>query len=271
MEISFKNKVVLVTGASAGIGESIALLFAKYEAKLALVGRSESSLWAAAASCEELSGETPLVVFADLSTDEGCELVANKTIDHFGKLDILVNNAGVGARTTIQTTDMAMFDRVFNLNVRGVYNLTRLLVPHLIKTKGNIVNISSISGTKVSVGSLPYSMTKAALDHFTRLVALELAPTGVRVNAVLPGFTVSKFVTRMTNYSEKEYKDWLNEAKSGIPMREVCTGEDVAQAVLHLASDRSRLVTGALLPVDGGALFGEFGNLMERQIALCRE
>ncbi|KAL0849723.1 hypothetical protein ABMA28_011681 [Loxostege sticticalis] len=266
MVADFTSKVVLVTGASTGIGEAIALLFAKLGAKLALVGRNVENLASVAKRCEAERGLKPLQIVADLATDAGCDKTAMDTILYFGKLDVLVNNAGVGARTNILLTDMETYDRVFNTNVRGVYNLTRQLVPELIKSKGNIVNISSISGSAVSVGSLPYSMTKAALDHFSKLIALELAPRGVRVNTVSPGVTVSKFVQRLTDYTEEQYKEWLEEARRSVPLGQVCTGEDVAKMVVHLASDDSALVTGTIVQVDGGLQYNTVGSLMQKQI-----
>ncbi|KAJ8721151.1 hypothetical protein PYW07_001926 [Mythimna separata] len=266
MNVDFSDKVVLVTGASAGIGESTALLFAKLGAKLSLVGRNEANLRAVAAKCEKQKGVKPLAIVADLGTDEGVEKTAKDTLDHFGRLDVLVNNAGISARTCIQLTDMATFDEVFRVDVRGVYNLTRLLVPALVETKGNIVNVSSISATVVAVGSLPYGMAKAALDHFTRLVALELAPKGVRVNAVSPGVTVSTIVKRMTGYTEEEYQAWLSAAATAIPMGQVCEGDDIANMIVHLASENSRLVTGTVVEVDGGLRYGSAGNLLARQM-----
>ncbi|KAM3963653.1 3-oxoacyl-[acyl-carrier-protein] reductase FabG-like [Aphomia sociella] len=266
MDVDFTDKVVLVTGASAGIGEATALLFARCGARLALVGQNEQNLRAVAERCERARARPPLVLRADLATDAGCEEVATKTIQHFGRLDVLVNNAGVGARVTLQTTDMAAFDRVFNLDVRSVYNLTRLLVPELIKTKGNIINVSSVAATMVSIGSLPYAMAKAALDHFTRLTSLELGPLGVRVNTVSPGVTVSNFVQRITNISDEQYQNFLTEAESCIPLGQVCVGDDVAKMIVHLASDNSRLVTGVIVQVDGGVQYSSFGNLVKKQL-----
>uniref|UniRef100_A0A2A4JZW8 Ketoreductase domain-containing protein n=1 Tax=Heliothis virescens TaxID=7102 RepID=A0A2A4JZW8_HELVI len=255
MNVDFTDKVVLVTGASAGIGESTALLFAALGAKLSLVGRNEGNLRAVAAACHKLRGLQPLAIVADLGTDEGVERTAKETLDHYGRVDVLVNNAAIGALTFLQQLDMKTFDEVFRIDVRGVYHLTGLLVPALIQSKGNIVNISSIVATMVNVGTLPYSMAKAALDHFTRIVALELAPKGVRVNAVSPGITVSNFMTRMTNQSEEQYREWLAQVSKNVPMGEPCLGDDIAKMVAHLASDHSRLVTGAIVEVDGGLRF----------------
>ncbi|XP_026732301.1 uncharacterized protein LOC113497116 [Trichoplusia ni] len=267
--MDFTGKVVLVTGASAGIGKSTAILFAKYGAKLSLVGRNEEALEQVSQICEEQKGVKPLTIAADLGTDEGVEKTAKLTLDHFGKLDVLVNNAAVGARTTIQLATMETFDRVFNVNIRGVFNLTRLLVPALIASKGNIVNVSSIMATMVTTGNLPYSLSKAALDHFSRLIAYELAPKGVRVNVVSPGITVSTFVQRLTGYTDEEYRAWLKVAESTIPMGTATTGEDCAHMIVQLASDDvSRVVTGAVVPVDGALQFAGSGNseILKEQI-----
>ncbi|CAH0702141.1 unnamed protein product [Spodoptera exigua] len=256
MDYDFSNKVVLVTGASAGIGEAIALLFAKLGAKLSLVGRNEANLRAVAAECEKQKGVKPLAIVADLGTDEGVQKTAKETLDHFKRLDVLVNNAAIGVATYIlHDTDMQLFDDVFRINVRGVYQLTKLLAPALIETKGNIINISSVVATMVSVGSLPYGMTKAALDHFTRLVSLELAPKGVRVNAISPGITVSEFVKRVTGFTQEQYVEFLKTFSKKIPMGEPCVGDDIARMVVHIASDHSRLVTGTVVEVDGAYRF----------------
>ncbi|CAH1646394.1 unnamed protein product [Spodoptera littoralis] len=266
MDYDFSNKVVLITGASAGIGESTALLFAKLGAKLSLVGRNEAHLRAVAAECEKQKGVKPLAIVADLGTDEGVQKTAKETLEHFKRLDVLVNNAAVGARTTLlHETDMKIFDDVFTINVRGVYLLTKLLAPALIETKGNIINVSSVSATMVALGTLPYGMAKAALDHFTRLVSLELASKGVRVNAVSPGMTVSSFVKRLTGSTDEEYQAWLAATSKYIPMGEPCVGDDIAKMIVHVASEHSRLVTGTIVEVDGGMRFGNFSNAFSKQ------
>ncbi|CAH0702140.1 unnamed protein product [Spodoptera exigua] len=263
MDYDFSNKVVLVTGASSGIGESTALLFAKLGAKLSLVGRNEANLRAVAAECEKQKGVKPLAIVADLGTDEGAQKTAKETLQHFKRLDVLVNNAAVGARTSIlHETDMKIFDDVFRIDVRGVYLLTKLLAPALIETKGNIINVSSIAGTVVAVGSLPYGMAKAALDHFTRLVSLELAPKGVRVNTVSPGLTITNFLKNIIHCSDAEYQEWLEVAKKNVPMGQPCVGDDIARMIVHIASEHSRLVTGINVEVDGALRFNNLSNTL---------
>ncbi|XP_030038529.2 3-oxoacyl-[acyl-carrier-protein] reductase FabG [Manduca sexta] len=262
MEYNFSNKVVLVTGASAGIGEATALLLAKMGARLSLVGRNEKNLKSVAERCKKDGASATLNIVADLGTDEGCEKTAKKTLEHFGRLDVLVNNAAIGAVDLIEKGDMAVFDKLFNVNLRSVYNLTRLLVPALIASKGNIVNVSSLAGTWVNKGAVSYSMAKAALDHFTRLIALELGPKGVRANTVSPGITISQFHQRMTGESDEQYQDFLTRTSKIIPLGEPCTSEDIGKMIVHIASDHSRMVTGTLVLVDGGLQFSSLGDVL---------
>ncbi|XP_073949929.1 3-oxoacyl-[acyl-carrier-protein] reductase FabG-like [Choristoneura fumiferana] len=263
-KMDFKNKVVLVTGASSGIGAATARLFAARGARLALVGRNDRNLRAtAAARAQPGPGDTPLALVADLATDDGCQLVATQVLQHYGRLDVLVNCAGVMAITSLETADMATFDRVFNTIVRGAFNLTRLVAPALIETKGAIVNVSSVAATLVHVGSLPYGMAKAALNHFTRLTALELAPKGVRVNTVSPGFTNTPFLQRLTGKSDEEHAEFLKAGEARVPMRRLCQPEDVAGVVVYLAGDQCGLVTGADVPVDGGVALVGLGDMLK--------
>ncbi|KAG7305854.1 hypothetical protein JYU34_008393 [Plutella xylostella] len=267
--MDFADQVVLVTGASAGIGEAIAELLAGRGARLALSGRNQDNLKKVGEKCRALRGSDVLEIVADLATDEGVEKTAKDTIDHFGRLDVLINNAGVGARTCLlHDPDMSAFDRVFRTNVRAVYQLTRLLAPRLVETRGNIVNISSVSGSMPSVGSLPYSMTKAALDQFTRCIALELAPLGVRVNAISPGITRSTFVQRLTDYTPEQYAAWLAEAGRGVPLGRAAEAREVAALVAAAAARGASSLTGAVIPVDGGLSLAGAGrsDIMTRQM-----
>ncbi|KAJ0174895.1 hypothetical protein K1T71_010003 [Dendrolimus kikuchii] len=265
MDINFANKVVLITGASSGIGETSAILFSKYDAKLVLVGRNETNLLNVANRCEKERGLKPLAIVADLSTDEGCERTVKATLEHFGRLDVLVNNAAIGGPEGIENATMEKFDKLFNNNLRSVYNLTRLLVPAIIESKGNIINISSLAGIAVAANNLPYGMAKAALTFFTRVTSVELAPKGVRVNTICPGITATNFRPRMTGQTAPEYQEWLKVAEQTIPMRKACEAGDIANMVVFVASDNCKLVTGTTINVDGGMQFGDvYGFLRDK-------
>lgn len=165
--MDFTNKVVLVTGASSGIGAGIAVTFARHGARLALVGRNLDNLNETVAKCAIVQPENadePLLITADVTTQ--ADHIIKTTIDAFGQLDILINNAGIIRYGGIESAkSLDQFDFVFNTNVRAVYHLTMLAVPHLIKTKGNVVNISSVAGLRSFPGVLDYCMSKAAIDQ----------------------------------------------------------------------------------------------------------
>lgn len=181
--MSFKNKVILVTGASSGIGAEIARHFATLGGKVAIVGRNEKRLNEVA---QEIGASAALAIVADVVTDT--ERIINETIKHFGQLDVLVNNAGVLGQGNLATYTDEEFNRIFDTNVRGVIKLTQLAVPHLEKTKGNIVNMSSVAGLRPMKNVLSYCISKAALDQFTQCTALDLADKHIRVNSVNPAF-----------------------------------------------------------------------------------
>lgn len=168
--MSFADKVVIITGASSGIGAGAAIHFSKLGAKVTITGRNENNLKKTAATCE---GEV-LSIIAEITNEADRIKIINETISRFGKIDVLVNNAGIGLDGTILTTTLEKFDNVMNTNVRSVFHLTQLATPHLIKTKGNVVNISSVTAVRAFTNFLVYCMSKAAIDQFTKCVALEL-------------------------------------------------------------------------------------------------
>uniref|UniRef100_UPI00398EB3F6 3-oxoacyl-[acyl-carrier-protein] reductase FabG n=1 Tax=Pristiophorus japonicus TaxID=55135 RepID=UPI00398EB3F6 len=182
--LSLSGKVAIVTGASSGIGAGTALLFAKLGVKLALNGRNVENLTKVGKACEEAGQYQPLLLPGDLTDEESVKKVVEETVNHYGQLDVLVNSAGILAMGTIETTTLDQFDHIMNINVRSIYQLTRLAVPHLIQSKGCIINVSSVNGQRSFPGVVAYCMSKSALDQFTRCVALDLAPKKVRVNAV---------------------------------------------------------------------------------------
>uniref|UniRef100_A0A8C7HNX8 Zgc:101858 n=1 Tax=Oncorhynchus kisutch TaxID=8019 RepID=A0A8C7HNX8_ONCKI len=181
---SLKDKVTLITGASSGIGAGTSIMFAKLGALLALNGRDVENLTNIAKQCTDLGAAEPLLVPGDLTNEDTVKKTVELTIAHFGRLDVLINSAGILAMGSIETGDLAQYDKVMNVNVRSVYHLTQLCVPHLIRTKGSIVNVSSVNGQRSFPGVLAYCMSKSAIDQFTRCIALELASKQVRVNSV---------------------------------------------------------------------------------------
>ena len=245
----FTGKVALITGASSGIGAAAAKLFSKLGATLALSGRNIENLKAVASECE---GETePILIKADLGTEADTKLLIEKAISELGQIDILVNNAGVLELGSIENTALDQYDRVMNVNLRAVYHLTMLAVPHLVKTKGNIVNVSSVNGLRSFPGVLAYNISKAGLDQFTRCVALELAPKGVRVNAVNPGVIVTELQKR-GGLSDEAYANFLERSKQTHALGRPGDVDEVAEAIAFLASSEASFTTGCSLPVDGG-------------------
>ncbi|XP_072025367.1 uncharacterized short-chain type dehydrogenase/reductase y4vI-like [Amphiura filiformis] len=249
---SFAGKVALVTGASSGIGAETARQFAASGCWLSLQGRDEERLKKVGEECQQkgMPKDKVLLIVADLTKDEDVHRVAQTTIDHFGRLDILVNNAGRGKPGDILHTEIQDYDYLVQLNVRAVVLLSNLCVSHLIKTKGNIVNVSSIAATRPMNNMVAYSMTKAAIDQFTRVSALDLASKQVRVNAVNPG----SIMTPMHERSGRSLSEVLEIAKKLHPLGRIGEPIEVAKAILFLASDAASFTTGEMLDVSGGRL-----------------
>lgn len=252
--MDFNNKVVVITGSSAGIGATAAVLFAKQSAKLVLVGRNELNLDSVAEKCEKEKGIKPLIVKAELSNDEDVKKIVSETIKVFGRIDVLVNNAAVGVRGSIKD-GVEPYDRVMAGNMRAVYLLTSLATPHLVSSKGNVVNVSSVAAFKPikDINFLPYCISKAALDQFTKCVALELAPEGVRVNSVNPGGTRTSFA-ESAGFSKEQVEKLYSDRDKMYPLRKMAESEDVADLILYLASDRARSITGSIYVIDNGEM-----------------
>lgn len=246
--------MVLVTGASSGIGAAIAIQFAAEGAKVAMVARNEKKLYDVSEKCEKV-GSKPLVIIADVSKDEDAKRIISQTIESFGKLDVLVNNAGIGqAPLSILSEEFVeVFDRIMSVNLRSVVVLTNLAAPHLVETKGNVVNISSIAAKMTINGLTSYCTSKAGMDHFTRCVALELAPKGVRVNVINPGAVKTDIIENMGMTKEESDKIW-DGAKTTTPLQRIGDPEEIADLTLFLASDVARSITGSTYVSDNGGL-----------------
>jgi NAD(P)-dependent dehydrogenase (short-subunit alcohol dehydrogenase family) len=230
------------------IGARAAIKFAQQGAFLSLTGRNIENLEKVAAEC---MGDQKIITKADINNENDMKHVLDETIKKFGKLDVLINNAGIIETGTIENTSMEQYDRVMATNIRSIYHLTMIAVPHLIKTQGNIVSVSSVNGIRSFPGVLAYNISKAAVDQFTRCVALELAAKQVRVNCVNPGVTVTNLHKR-GGMDEATYAKFLEHSKTTHAMGRPGTVDELAEAILFLASDKASFITGASLPVDGG-------------------
>ncbi len=244
------DKVTLITGASSGIGKAVVHCFAREKAKLMLVARNRKALQEVANSTREFGTEVAIFP-ADITNEEHVKQCVDATIKKYGGFDIMVNSAGIIANGTIENTTLEDWDYMMNINLRSIFLLTQLALPSLIERKGNIVNVSSVTGLRAFPGILAYCVSKAGLDQFTRCVALELAPKGVRVNAVNPGVTLTN-LHRNGGMDEKTYQVFLEHSKTTHPIGRVGRPEEIAELILFLASPHASWITGVTYNIDGG-------------------
>ncbi len=244
------GKVVVVTGASSGIGRAAATMFADRGATVVAVGRNEKELSSLNKNVQNAKG---LIWphLADMTEMSQLDRIVTETVHNHKQIDVLVNSAGVIKNGSIETTTLDDWDKVLNINLRTVFALTQKCIPYLIETKGNIVNVSSVAGTRAFPNVLAYCVSKAATDQLTRCSALELAATGVRVNAVNPGVVVTN-IHRRGGMDETAYEEFLEHSKETHPIGRVGTPEEVAELICYLASDRASWITGATYAIDGG-------------------
>ncbi|HEX7587974.1 MAG TPA: glucose 1-dehydrogenase [Anaerolineae bacterium] len=245
-----KGKVALVTGASSGIGQAVAVKFAAEGAQVALVARHADKLAEVGREVQDKGGQ-PKIIAADVSQEADIERVVRETAEAFGGIDVLVNAAGIIANGTIETTQLKDWDYMFGLNVRGPFYLIQRALQYLIERKGNIVNVSSVTGVRAFPNVLAYCASKAALDQFTHCVALEVASKGVRVNAVNPGVVVTQ-LHRTGGMSEDSYAQFLERSKATHPLGRVGGADEVAELIYFLASPKAGWITGVSYSIDGG-------------------
>ena len=250
MARDLEGRAALVTGATSGIGRATALRFAEAGARVALVGRSAEGLREVAGQLVERGGAA-VEVRADVTDDGEARRAVAEAVENLGGLDVLVNAAGIIGNGTIEDTTLADWDAMMNVNLRSVFHLMQLSVPHLEKRPGNVVNVSSVTGLRAFPGVLAYCVSKAGVDQLTRCAALELAPKGVRVNAVNPGVVVTN-IHRRGGMAEEAYSAFLERSKQTHPLGRVGEAGEVAELILFLASDRASWITGATYSIDGG-------------------
>jgi len=245
-----KGKIALVTGASSGIGRATAEMMAGQGARVALTGRQMDALQEVVKRIEGSGGEA--AAFAgDLRKDEDRRKIVADAAARFDGLDILVNAAGIIANGTVENTTLADWRAMFEVNLEATFSLMQLSVPFLERHGGCIVNVSSVTGIRAFPNVLAYCVSKAGVDQLTRCAALELAAKGIRVNAVDPGVVVSN-LHRRSGMGEEKYRAFLEHSKTTHPLGRVGQPEDIAGAIVFLASDKAGWITGASVPVDGG-------------------
>ena len=244
--MKLEGKKALVTGASRGIGRAIALALAAEGADVVVnYAGSEAAAKAVAAEIEAM-GRKALVIQADISANAAATAMIDQAVKEFGRLDILVNNAGITRDGLLMRMKEEDWDAVLTTNLKGVYNCTKAAVKYMMKQKaGHIVSISSVVGLTGNAGQANYAAAKAGVIGFTKAVAKEVAPRGITVNAVAPGF-IQTDMTAVLN--EKQVEGML----ATIPLHKLGDPTDIAKAVLFLASDDAAYITGQTLHVDGG-------------------
>ena len=250
MERNPDERVVLVTGATSGIGRAVALRFAESTVRVVAVGRNPEALREVGEAIKKAGGE-PLTVAADVTKEEDVRQSLQQTLGRFGRLDVLVNAAGHISTGSIEDTSLAAWDKMMDVNLRAVFQLMQLATPHLVPTQGNIVNVSSVTGLRSFPGVLAYCVSKAGVDQLTRCAALELASKGVRVNAVNPGVVVTE-IHKRGGMGEDDYQKFLERSKTTHPIGRVGQPREVAELVFFLASERASWITGATYSIDGG-------------------
>lgn len=238
----FAGKVALISGGGAGIGAAIANQLAGEGAAVALCGRRGFILDARVAALTT-AGHHALAVVGDVGTDAA--QIVETVVQHFGRLDVLVNNAGVSSGFAIDEMSFSEWRRVQSVNLDGTFEMTRHALPHLVTSRGCILHISSISAVAGELDDVAYAASKAAVEGFSRKLALELAPQGVRSNVIRPGLIKTEAFDAMP-------ADFFDSQIRLIPLRQIGQPDDIARAAAFLCSADARFITGTVLTVDGG-------------------
>ncbi len=254
---SLRNKAAIVTGAASGIGAAIAESFARAGARVYVTDCNEAGAEAMARRIEEQGGQARLAV-ADVTSEAQCQALAARVLsENDDRCDVLVNNAGVGHVGTILTTEPADLERLWQVNLKGAYYLSRAVLPAMIRRRaGSIVNLASIAGVTGMEARFAYVVTKHAVVGLTRAMAMDHGQTGVRINCICPGRVQTPFVdARLKEYGDPA--DYLKQMVAPHALKRMAQPWEIAAAAVYLASDESAFVTGSAMLVDGGYTAGK--------------
>lgn len=252
--MKLKDKVAIVTGSSKGIGEGIAKVFTEEGAKVAVICRTEE---AGTEMADRLGAKEGRAIFirTDVTVERDIELMIGKTVETFGKLDILVNNAGYHLSKNVEVTSIDEWQFIQNTNLRSTFLCSKYAIPHLRKTKGSIINISSMVGLVGQPNAGAYSATKGGQIAMTKGMAIDFAPDGIRVNVICPGWIQTPLVEDW--FGQQDDPDASREyIYSQHPLGRIGTIDECGTVAAFLASDEASFVTGAAIPVDGGVTLG---------------
>jgi NAD(P)-dependent dehydrogenase (short-subunit alcohol dehydrogenase family) len=245
----FAGKTVIVTGASSGIGLASANMFHEEGASTVLVARRGERLDAIRRQMK--APEQVLTVAGDVTEEALRRRVVAESLERFGQIDILINCAGILEGGSLEKTTLSDWERMFLINVTAPFHLMQLCLPSLKAVKGNVVNVSSITGLRAFPGILAYCASKAALDQMTRCAALELAADGVRVNGINPG-VIETHLHRAGGMAEEAYRAFLEHSRTTHPLGRVGRAEEAAALIGFLASEKGAWITGVNYAIDGG-------------------
>ncbi len=248
IDVSLEGKAAIVTGGSKGIGRAIALAFAEAGASVALAARGQEDLDRAAKEVEAAGGRA-LPVVTDVSDPEAVQNLVDRTVEAFGTVDILVNNAGAAPfMSTVDQIRESGFEKYFRINFMGALYATKAVGQVMLpKGEGCVLNVASVAGFIASPGLSYYSTAKAALINLTKTVAREWASSGIRVNAVAPGWVETEM-----NEQARQFPEFFQGALASIPLGRWAKPEDIVGPVVFLCSPAAAFITGSVLVVDGG-------------------
>lgn len=240
-----KGKVAVITGGTRGIGFATAKKFLENEAKVVLLGSKQETVEKAIKELKQINSSYEVIgFFQNLSSKEEMNEVFKKVKEIYGRIDILINNAGISSKTKIEDYSEEEYDKITNLNIKSVFNCSKQIIPYLKETKGVILNTSSMVSIYGQPSGVMYPTTKFAVNGITKSLARELAPQGIRVNAVAPGIINTDMVAKLP-------KEMIEPLIKTIPFGRIGEPEDIANAFLFLSSNLSSYITGVVLSVDG--------------------